>query len=88
VGEIDPEEAERTADELQRTLLKLSKEFDKIGEKRMVAGKIAASLQAEVKDFMNESIPLMLLVCNPGKNPYYILMLLVCDPDKSPYYIC
>ena len=66
LNEIDPEDAERTADDLYRTLMKLAKEFDKLGEKRQTAKKIAESLQQEVKDFMNDSIPLMLLVCNPG----------------------
>lgn len=66
IAEIDPEEAERTSDELYRTLIKSGKEFDKMGEKRQVAKRIAESLQVEVKDFINESVPLMLLICNPG----------------------
>jgi len=64
--DVEPEEAERTADELQRALMKISKEFEKVGEKRGVAKKIADSLCMEVKEFMSESIPLMLLICNPG----------------------
>lgn len=66
LSEIDPEEAERTSDEIYRTLIKSAKEFDKMGEKRQVAKRIAESLQGEVKEFMNESVPLMLLICNPG----------------------
>jgi len=66
LSEINPEEAERTADELYRSLIKISKEFDRMGEKRQSAKKIADSLLNEVKEFINESIPLMLLICNPG----------------------
>ena len=61
--EINPE-TERTAEELY-ALKKLGKEFDKLGENRQTAP-IAESLQQEVKEFINESVPLMLLVCNPG----------------------
>ena len=66
IAEIDPEEAERTSEEIYRTLIKSAKEFDKMGEKRQVAKRIAESLQVEVKEFINESVPLMLLICNPG----------------------
>lgn len=64
--EINAEEAERTADDLYRSLLKMAKEFDKMGEKRQSAKKIVDSLTNEVKEFMTESVPLMLLICNPG----------------------
>eukprot|EP01038_Epipyxis_sp_PR26KG_P004763 gene4763-6681_t len=64
--DIDPEEAERTSEELYRALNKMGKEFDKLGDKRNVAKRIAESLQVEVKEFITESVPLMLLVCNPG----------------------
>ena len=66
LADIDPEQAERTSDEIYRTLIKAGKEFDRIGEKRQVAKRIAESLQNEVKEFINESVPLMLLICNPG----------------------
>jgi hypothetical protein len=66
LSDIDPEAAERTADEIYRTLVKVGREFDRMGDKRQVAKRIAESLQAEVKEFMNESVPLMLLICNPG----------------------
>ena len=49
-----------------RSLQKLSKEFEKGGEKRGAAKRIAESLQNDLKDFMNDSIPLMLLICSPG----------------------
>ena len=45
---------------------KLSKEFEKGGEKRGAAKRISESLQNDLKDFMNDSIPLMLLICSPG----------------------
>jgi hypothetical protein len=66
ISEIDPEEAERTSEEIYRTLIKSAKDFEKAGEKRQVAKRIAESLQVEVKEFMTESVPLMLLICNPG----------------------
>lgn len=64
--EINPEEAERSSDELYRSLMKAAKEFDRIGEKRQTAKRIADTLTNEVKEFINESVPLMLLICNPG----------------------
>jgi dynein heavy chain len=66
IRRINPEGAERVPDDLYRALVKSSKEFDKLGEKRAVAKRIADSLQVEVKDFIGESVPLMLLICNPG----------------------
>lgn len=66
LADIDAEQAERTSEEIYRTLIKVGKDFEKMGEKRQVAKRIAESLQNEVKDFINESIPLMLLICNPG----------------------
>lgn len=66
LADIDAEDAERVSDDLNRTLMKLAKEFDKMGEKRQTAKRIAESLQSEVKDFISESVPLMLLICNPG----------------------
>ena len=64
--DINPEEAEQLSDEMYRTFVKATKEFDKMGEKRAAAKRMAETLQGEVKEFMNESVPLMLLVCNPG----------------------
>ena len=46
--------------------MKLTREFDKGGEKRSAAKRIAESLQNDLKEFMEDSIPLMLLICNPG----------------------
>lgn len=65
-AEINAEEAERTSDELYRTLVKATKEFDKMGEKRVTAKKVAETIQGEVKELITDNIPLMLLVCNPG----------------------
>eukprot|EP01041_Mallomonas_annulata_P000989 gene989-1935_t len=64
--EVDAEAAEKTAEELLRSLIKVSKEFDRMGEKRQTAKRIAESLQNEVKEFLQEEVPLMLLICNPG----------------------
>ena len=66
LGEIDPEEAQRTAEDYGRALLKVYKDFDRTGERRNAAKRIAETMNGEVKDFINETIPLMLLICNPG----------------------
>jgi len=66
LAEINPEDAERTTEELYRTLIKATKEMDRLGEKRATAKTVAATITAEVKEFMTDSIPLMLLICNPG----------------------
>lgn len=49
-----------------RSLQMLTKEFEKGGERRQSAKRIAESLKSDLKVFMKDSIPLMLLVCNPG----------------------
>lgn len=64
--EVDAEAAEKTADEIYRTLIKVGKDFDRAGEKRLVAKRIAETLQGQVKVFVDESVPLMLLICNAG----------------------
>jgi dynein heavy chain len=64
--EVDPEEAERTADEMYRGFFKAVKEFDRLGESRATCKNIAENLQSQVKEFMEDSAPLMLLICNPG----------------------
>jgi dynein heavy chain len=66
IAEIDPEDAERSADELKRSFLKLSKEFGNMGDKRANAKRIADLYCNEMKDFIAQTIPLMLLICNPG----------------------
>ena len=66
LSDVDAEAAEKTADDLLRSLVKVTKDFDRLGEKRQTAKRIAESLQNEVKEFLHEEIPLMLLICNPG----------------------
>ena len=66
LAEVDAEEAERSSDEIYRVFFKSVKEFDKLGESRGAAKGVAQNLVAQVKEFMEESVPLMLLVCNPG----------------------
>lgn len=66
LSSIDAEEAERKADELYRTLGKVVKELDKCGESGEVPKNAAQSLVGEIKTFLEEQIPLMLLLCNPG----------------------
>ena len=66
LAEVDAEEAQRVAEDLYRTLTKVNKDLGKQGEKRSAARRIAESMQSEVKEFLNENIPLMLLTCNPG----------------------
>lgn len=66
LAEIDAEEAERKADELYRTLMKVAKELEKGGESRLVPRKAAQTIVGEIKMFLDEHVPLMLLLCTPG----------------------
>lgn len=66
LAEVDAEDAQRVAEDLQRSLNKAYREFDRMGEKRQAAKRIAESMQSEVKDFLHDNIPLMLLICNQG----------------------
>jgi len=61
---LDAEEIDRDADNIRRTLTKLVKEF----ERQQVEAplKAALALLQEAKTFVEEYVPLMLLVCNPG----------------------
>lgn len=61
---VDPEEAQKTVDELRRTFAKLSKEFDKQDKKE--AKSIADEYTLLTREFEEQMVPLMLLVCNPG----------------------
>jgi dynein heavy chain, axonemal len=63
LNEVDAEDAQRVAEDLYRSLVKVSRD---LGDKRQAAKRIAESMQSEIKDFLNDNIPLMLLVCNPG----------------------
>jgi hypothetical protein len=66
LAQIDADEEEKVSDELFRSVIKISKDFEKYGEKRRLAKNVADSVLVEVKDFIKESIPLMKLICNPG----------------------
>ncbi|CAM9445138.1 unnamed protein product [Ectocarpus fasciculatus] len=66
LGDIDPEEAQRVAEDYLRALQKVFKEFDRAGERRNAAKRITETMMSEIRDFLSESIPLMLLICNPG----------------------
>lgn len=66
LSDINPDEEEKVSDELYRIVMKLSKDFEKSGEKRRLAKNVADSVLVEVKEFIKEGIPLMKLICNPG----------------------
>jgi len=66
LAQIDAEEAERKADDLYRTLMKVGKELEKAGDSRAIPRKAASTIVAEIKMFLEEHIPLMLLLCTPG----------------------
>jgi dynein heavy chain len=66
IADVDAEDVDRSADELFRAYVKLGKEFDRLGEKRITGKRLAENLQKDVKEFQTVTVPLMLLVCNPG----------------------
>lgn len=66
ISDVVAEEVDRSADEFSRVFVKIGKEFDRFGEKRITGKRLAEALQKDVKDFQTNSVPLMLLVCNPG----------------------
>jgi dynein heavy chain, axonemal len=66
LAQIDAEEAERKADDLFRTLGKVARELDKGGDSRAIPKRAAQTITTEIKQFLDEQIPLMLLLCTPG----------------------
>lgn len=66
IVDIDAEDVDRSADEFFRVFVKIGKEFDRLGEKRLTGKRLAEALQKDVKEFQVVNVPLMLLVCNPG----------------------
>ena len=66
LGEISPEDAERDADDLHRAMIKIAKELERAGESRGITKRAALQMREEIKNFLEQQIPVMLLVCNPG----------------------
>lgn len=63
---IDAEEAERKGDEFYRNIIKIGKELEKGGEARAIPRRYAQQIVQEIKVFLDQHVPLMLLLCNPG----------------------
>ncbi|GMI06146.1 hypothetical protein TrVE_jg2421 [Triparma verrucosa] len=66
LASINPEEADRQADDLFRSMSKIVKELGRAGESRGTTKRAAMNVQNEIKTFLEEQVPLMLLICNPG----------------------
>ena len=66
LAEINPEDAERDSDDLHRAMIKVAKELERAGESRGIAKRAALQMREEIKNFLEQQIPLMLLICNPG----------------------
>ncbi|CAM9242983.1 unnamed protein product [Ectocarpus fasciculatus] len=63
---IDSEAAERQADDLMRTALRSEKELAKVGTERAIPTSVATALSKEIKDFIEDEAPLMMLMSSPG----------------------
>eukprot|EP00937_MAST-01D_sp_MAST-1D-sp2_P007011 g7011.t1 len=63
---IDAEEADVKADGYRRVMIKMNKELEKAGEEMREPKRAAEQLLEELDDFVNESVPLMMLLCTPG----------------------
>eukprot|EP00903_Cladosiphon_okamuranus_P016611 g15323.t1 len=63
---IDSEAAERQADDLMRTAMRSEKELAKVGAERAIPASVATALSKEIKDFIEDEAPLMMLMSSPG----------------------
>ena len=63
---VDAEDAERKAAELMATVIKVGKVMEKKGESRAAPKRVANKIAGEVKAFIEDSIPLMQLICTQG----------------------
>ncbi|CAM9229308.1 unnamed protein product, partial [Discosporangium mesarthrocarpum] len=63
---VDAESAERKADDLMRTVMRVERELAKAGADRAMPHSVATALQKEIKDFLEDQAPLMLLMSSPG----------------------
>ena len=66
LADVNSEEAERAAEELLGELYSVGKVLTQAGDKRSVAKSITESMQNEIKELIQEQVPLMHLICNPG----------------------
>ena len=66
LAEVNPEDAERDADDFHRAMIKVTKELERAGESRGVTKRAALQMRNEIKTFLEEQVPLMVLICNPG----------------------
>ena len=66
LGEINPETAENEAGDFNRAMIKVAKELERAGESRGTTKRAAKQQQDKIKQFLEEEVPLMLLICNPG----------------------
>lgn len=49
-----------------RAVMKSEKELQKAGQDRAIPASVAAALSKEIKDFLEEEAPLMMLMSSPG----------------------
>ena len=63
---IDPEDADMKADGFRRQMAKMQKALEKGGTKMAQPFRAASQLKEELDSFIDENIPLMLLVCTKG----------------------
>lgn len=54
------------ADDLMRTAMRSEKELAMAGQDRAIPTSVASALSKEIKDFIDESAPLMVLMSSPG----------------------
>jgi dynein heavy chain len=66
LAEINPETAENEAGDFNRLMIKVCKELERAGESRGTTKRAAKQQQDKIKQFLEEEVPLMLLICNPG----------------------
>eukprot|EP00937_MAST-01D_sp_MAST-1D-sp2_P000693 g693.t1 len=64
--DIDAEEADMKADGYRRTMMKMSKEFEKASSGMDEPLRACTQLLEELEDFMRDNIPLMFLLCTRG----------------------
>lgn len=54
------------ADDLMRTAMRTAKELGNAGQDRTIPASVASALSREIKEFVEEEAPLMVLMSSPG----------------------
>lgn len=67
-----------------RTVMKSEKDLAKVGQDRAIPTSVATALTKEIKEFLDDQAPLMVLMSSPGVKKVPLFLLVMCSFDITP----